>query len=320
MPPPKLIGDDGSVPPRSLLSIVIVNWNGAHLLAPCLEPLRADDFEVVVVDNGSSDESLELLAQRFPNVSVIANPDNCGFARASNQGLHQATADTVLFLNNDTMPSTQVLMDLIDFLAKHPEVGIVGPTLAYPDGRRQPSCGPGPNLLTELLARTLLHRLLPGVRALAPTRDCRVDWVTGAALAIRRNLALELGGFDEEMFMFYEDLDLCARAREAGADVWFVATPPIIHLGGATRSRVEVQSLVHSFQSTDRFFSRHGRPWRRHLLRALTVPEMGLRMGIWTVLSLDPPRKELAAQRLQAYRWILRLALRRESAPRRGQT
>ncbi|MCW3036887.1 MAG: glycosyl transferase family 2 [Actinobacteria bacterium] len=296
--------DTPSIP----LSVVIVNWNRAELLPGCLAPLDGGGIEVIVVDNGSTDASLEVLASSFPAVRVVANPDNRGFAAASNQGLRLATSPYVLFLNNDTLPDPKALEELTAFLAGNPDTGVVGPTLVFPGGQPQPSCGPGPNLWTEILAKTLLHRALPGLREKAPGQTCRVDWVTGAALCIRREQALELGGLDEEMFMFYEDLDLCARVREAGKQVWFVATPPIVHLGGATRRRVEARSLIHSYQSADLFFSRHGPRWRRRLLRALTIPEMGLRMGVWGLLAVSPQRRALARERLAAYRSILSLA------------
>lgn len=290
-------------------TVVIVNWNGAELLAGCLEPLLAWGAEVIVVDNGSTDASGEVLAS-FPKVRVIWNPTNLGFAAASNKGLQAATAPGVLLLNNDTVPNTAALERMATFLAGNPRVGVVGPSLTFANGRPQPSCGPGPNLWTELLAKTLLHRLLPGVREMAPARTRRVDWVTGAALGIRRDLALELGGLDEAMFLFYEDLDLCARVREAGWEVWFVSTDPIVHLGGASRRKVEAESLVHSYSSADRFFARHGPPWRRQLLRALTIPEMAMRMTIWSLAFASASRRDLARQRLLAYRRILGLATR----------
>jgi N-acetylglucosaminyl-diphospho-decaprenol L-rhamnosyltransferase len=293
--------------PPSRLTVVIVNWNGAALLPACLAPLTGSGFEIIVVDNGSTDSSQELLVRSFPAVTVIANPDNRGFAVANNQGLRQASSPWVLFLNNDTIADPFALTQLCEFLEEHPQAGVAGPTLVFPDGRRQASCGPGPNLWTEIMSKTLLHRFVPGVRAKAPARTCRVDWVTGAALCIRRGLALELGGLDEQMFMFYEDLELCARVREAGSQVWFVATAPIVHIGGATRRHVETESLVHSYQSAELFFSKHGPPWRQHLIRAMTVPEMLLRMGIWGALFASRSQRELARQRLRAYRRILRL-------------
>lgn len=291
------------------LSIVIVNWNGAELLPACLDPLADNGFEVILVDNGSTDGSRALLDRSYPWVAVVANDDNVGFAVANNQGIARATGDYVLLLNNDTVPDPAALRDVVTFLDDHPGVGIAGPALADPDGSPQPSCGPGPNLGTELLAKTMLHRLLPGIRARAPRRTQPVDWVTGAVLFVRRDLARQLGGLDEEMFMFYEDLDLCARARERGPEVWFVATSPIVHIGGATRRTVEAETLVHSYRSTDRFFARHGPAWRRRLLRVMTVPEMALRSLLWSVLALVPRRRAVARSRLRAYRTILRLAV-----------
>lgn len=293
------------------LSVVIVNWNGVGLLQGCLDPLEGAGFEVIVVDNASSDGSLTLLAERYPWVSVIANPDNRGFAAANNQGIERAAAPAVLLLNSDTVPDPVALHDMAGFLSAHPEVGVVGPTLVWPDGRRQPSCGPGPTLWTELLSKSMLHRLLPGVRERAPLASCRVDWVTGAALCIRRQLALDLGGLDEEMFMFYEDLELCARVRDARSEVWFVSTAPVVHIGGASRRRVEAQSLVHSYRSSQHFFARHGPPWRRTLVRAMTVPEAALRAAVWAPMLAHPGRRAQARERLRAYGTIMGLALTR---------
>ncbi|GAC1362776.1 MAG: glycosyltransferase family 2 protein [Actinomycetota bacterium] len=293
---------------QTRLAIVIVNWNGADLLTACLQPLVQGDCEVIVVDNGSKDSSLALLEESFPTVTVIANPDNRGFAVANNQGLRLTTAPAVLLLNNDTIPDTAALAQLSEFLEHHPRAGVVGPTLVSTDGSPQPSCGPGPNIWTEVLGKSLLHRLVPGLRSRAPSATCQVDWVTGAALCIRRELALELGGLDEAMFMFYEDLELCARVREAGQEVWFVATTPIVHIGGASRRRAETESLLHSYESTGLFFARHGPRWRHRLIRVLTVPEMMVRIGVWSALFVARSRRGLARERLRAYRKILRMA------------
>lgn len=299
---------DPSGETQSPLTIVVVNWNGVTLLPGCLNPLTGAGVEVIVVDNGSTDDSMRLLEELFPWVKVIANADNRGFAAANNQGLQLATSPSVLLLNNDTVPDRAALAQLVRFLDEHPDVGVVGPSLVFPDQRPQPSCGPGPNTWTEILSKTMLHRLLPGLRTKAPAATCRVDWVTGAALCVRRDLALALGGLDEAMFMFYEDLDLCARVREAGSKVFFVATHPIVHIGGATRRYVEAESLVQSYLSSEHFFSKHGPAWRAQLIRALTTPEMLLRMAVWGMLSMSPSRRELARERLRAYRRILRLA------------
>lgn len=303
----------GEVEPIAGLSVVVPNWNGEELLVDCLGPLPEGGYEVIVVDNASEDGSLRLLRERFPWVRVIENRENRGFSVACNQGIDAASSEHVLLLNNDTVPDPAALDALVVFLEARPRVAVVGPTLLRPDGSRQRSCGPGPNLRTELAGRFLLHRAVPGLRARAPEVACRVDWVTGAALAIRRDVAVALGGFDEGMFMFYEDLDLCARARAAGYEVWFVPTEPIVHLWGASRRKVEARALVDSFRSTDRYFARHGPAGRRRLLRWLTVPEMAVRSALWTVMAALPGRRAQARERLRAYRRILA-----EVAGRRG--
>lgn len=287
------------------LSVVIPNWNGAELLPGCLEPLAGGAYEVIVIDNASTDSSREMIRERFPWVQLVQNSENRGFAVACNQGIDLAAGIVVLLLNNDTVPDPSALDRLAQFLVDHPRVGAAGPTLVNADRSRQRSCGPGPNLWTELAGRFLLHRVVPGVRTWAPRHDRRVDWVTGAALAAPTEVLRELGGLDEGMFMFYEDLDLCARIRESDREVWFVETAPVVHFHGATRRTVEAQSLVHSFRSTDRYFRRHGPAWRRRLLRWLTGPEMILRSMVWTALWMVPARRALARQRLYAYRTIL---------------
>jgi len=291
------------------LSVIVVNWNGEHLLADCLGPLTGGPFDVIVVDNASTDGSVQLLEKSRGSVRMIVNQANRGFAVANNQGIATAKTDYVLLLNNDTVPNTAALEAVVSFLDEHPAVAIVGPTLVNPDASPQPSCGPGPNLWTELLGKTLLHRLLPGLRAKAPSQARAVDWVTGAALFARTSVLRELGGLDEGMFMFYEDLDLCARARERGHEVWFVPTAPIVHIGGASTRNVEAKSLVDSYRSTDRYFRQHGPSWRRWLVRAMTVVEMMVRSVIWTVLWLVPSKRTLARLRLRAYSTIARLAI-----------
>lgn len=287
-------------------TIVVVNWNGRHLLSDCVTPLIEDGLPVVVVDNSSTDESVVLLADEFPTVDVVVNATNVGFAAANNIGIAQASTELVLLLNNDTVPNARAVTELDEFMRANPAVGIAGPTLVYPDGSPQESCGPGPNLWTESLGKTMLHRLLPGRRSWAPTGSRQVDWVTGAALCIRRDLALELGGLDEDFFMFYEDLDLCTRVRKAGWEVWFVATRPIVHIGGASRRRVEAETLVHSYHSTFRYFDRHGPRWRSLVIRVITVPELALRSLLWGAMAALPSRRSLARERLRAYRRVLR--------------
>ncbi|HEU5002984.1 MAG TPA: glycosyltransferase family 2 protein [Actinomycetota bacterium] len=301
--------DDREVPQPSM-GVVIVNWNGTHLLRECLTPLTRAGVPVIVVDNASSDGSVDLIQEMFPEVQVIKNPTNRGFAYANNQGMYALSTPYIMFLNNDTIPDPKALDDIAVFLGEHSLTGVAGPTLVFPDGRPQASCGPGPNLWTEFLSKSLLHRVFPTLRQWAPSASRQVDWVTGAALCIRRDLAIDLGGWDEAMFMFYEDLDLCARVREAGFSVWFLSTHPIVHIGGASRKKLETQSLVHSYESAQRFFDRHGSVWRRKVVAAMTVPEMALRSAVWALLSTSSRRRSLAKERLQAYALILRMAIR----------
>lgn len=211
------------------LSVVILNWNTRDLLEKCLDSLlcaRAHigiEVQVIVVDNASEDDSRTMVSTKFPQVLLITNRRNIGFGAGNNSALPQATGRYVLFLNSDTVVTEGALTRMVQFADANPDIGILGPKLLNGDGSLQYSCRSYPNLGTGFFRNTPLGRLFPKNRFTSnylltdfdhsTPRD--VDWLSGAALMMRRILIDKIGAFDEEYFMFCEDVDLCWRVNHA---------------------------------------------------------------------------------------------------------
>jgi hypothetical protein len=233
------------------LSVVIPSWNTREYLATCLEFLaRAEKpaCEVIVVDNGSSDGSAELVAERFPEVQLVRNQRNEGFARGSNQGLRLARGRYVLLLNTDTEVAPDAIRRLHEFLERNPEYGAVAPRLVHRDGRTQRTVQEFPNLLTPLFFSTPLERWCPRSRELEryfmrdwdqeSSRD--VDQPPAACLLLRRSVLDRIGLFDEELWLFYNDVDLARRLRAAGWKTRYLAEATVVHhVGGSTSKFAE---------------------------------------------------------------------------------
>ncbi|NJK80197.1 MAG: glycosyltransferase family 2 protein [Chloroflexaceae bacterium] len=224
------------------LSIVIVNWNTADLLRDCLRSLAASTVaagtEIIVVDNGSADDSAAMVHREFPTVRLIANRDNVGYTRANNQGLAASEGRYVLLLNSDTLVPPYTLAALLAFMERFPQVGACSPQLLRPDGLPQAfafgSDPTPPYLLRRGLARLIVRRPLHNWDVRHPLR---VDWVSGACLLLRRAALVQSGPLDEAIFMYFEDNDLCRRLRQCGWQVVYYPRVAITHIGGQSLAK-----------------------------------------------------------------------------------
>lgn len=233
------------------LSVVIVNWNAAAYLPAALDSLfRAGQglaMEVILVDNASEDGSAAWVRARYPQVQVIANPENQGFAAGNNQGLARARGRAILLLNPDTELPPTALRDLLAYLAAHPRVGVVGPRLEGERGKIQGgAAGYDPSPVVLFNYATFLYKLFPGhFRGLwlpqalyRRGQPVEVDWVSGACLLARAEAAAAAGPLNEGFFMYSEDVEWCRRIRGAGYAVVCHAGVGIIHhIGGSARQR-----------------------------------------------------------------------------------
>lgn len=226
------------------VSVVVVSYNVRELVCRCLDSIDAATYgltvEQVVVDNASTDGSVELIETRHPDVRLIASDRNLGFGAANNLGFRQVRGRFVLLLNPDAELRPGALETLVAFLDRHPDVGVVGPRLRFPDGSVQPSRRRFPTLATLLIESAAPSRWWDGWPALRrfyvadrpddQTQD--VDWLVGAALLIRREALEGIGGFDERFFMYSEELDLARRIRERGWRLVYHPAAEVVHHEG----------------------------------------------------------------------------------------
>lgn len=246
------------------VTVAVVNWNTKDELRECLASVIAHytgfTYEIVVVDNASEDGSPEMVREAFPQVRLIANRENVGFARANNQVLNDCRGRYVLLLNSDTVTFDNSVKRLVDHLDAHPRVGIAGGRLINRDQTFQASHARFPSIGTELLLVTGLGRRL--YRGFFPSygevdRPCRADWVGGAFLMARREAIEAVGGLDEAFFMYSEETDWCYRMHKAGWEVHHVPDAVVIHLLGVSSAKSSEPLARRLVEGRLRFYAKH---------------------------------------------------------------
>src|SRR5262245_18200918 len=275
-------------PGMSRMAVAIINWNTRDLLRACLSSCLAErPDEIVVVDNGSYDGSIDMLRHEFPGIRLKVLPANPGYGAASNVAFRLCTAPYVLLLNSDTEVRPGALGALARALDERPHTGVIGPKLENPDGSPQRSVFSFPSPYISFLKRQPLSSLvtrLPGLREHYPlnfahNRGRRVPWVLGAAQAIRREAFDAVGGFDESYVMYYEEVDLCYRMRRAGWDTRFLPVATVMHVGGAATRQRRQEMLVRLTLSSLEFHRHHDRGARLAIARQ--VVRMSARARLW---------------------------------------
>jgi GT2 family glycosyltransferase len=228
-----------------MISICMVSLNAWEVLRACLNSLGQGapgmEYDIIVVDNASSDGTPERLRAGFPYVRLIRNDRNVGFTRANNQAIAVSKGDYLLWLNTDTILRPDTVSGLASFLELHPKAGVVGPKVLNPDGTFQSQCRRSlPTPLASLLYMLKLDRFFPENRLagrylmshLPVDQANQVDSVSGCCLMTRREVLNAIGPLDEDFFGFGEDIDWCVRAKNAGWEVWYFPGSEIIHLKG----------------------------------------------------------------------------------------
>jgi len=251
-----------------MLSVIIVNYNQWSLLQACLrsvfEQTRGLDFEVIVIDNASTDETRAVLPKEFPQVCLLANGRNAGFAAANNQGIRRARGESVLLLNPDTVVLDGALQKTLEFMDEHPEAGIAACKLLFPDRSLQRSLYSFPGLWNMICETMFLQKLFPRSRLFGSytltyfdyNSARQVDAACGAFLMIRREVFEGIGLLDEQFYMYSEEIDFCYRAKRAGYQVWFAPEGVVLHFwGGATT--VSRRVTLWSVGAQMLFFQKH---------------------------------------------------------------
>lgn len=265
---------------------MVVNFNSGDYLERCLASLREAAGEVrldlVVVDNASADGSAGRAAARFPEVRLVRNEANRGFAAAANQGVRATDAPFVLLLNPDAEVTGGRLDALLKVARERPRAGVVGLLVRNPDGTIQPSARKVPGLL-EGLGHAFLGRLFPDnpftrsytMAGWDRASEREVEWISGSAMLLRRDAFEEVGGFDEGYFMYVEDVDLCTRLRQAGWSVVFSPEVEVVHEVGVSARHMPRRMAREHSRSIYRYFDRHVARGPVGLLRPL------VRLALW---------------------------------------
>lgn len=297
-----------------VLSVVIVNWNTCALLALCLDSINTKfrqlgagsggldtplPIEILVVDNASSDNSLAMMHEKFPGITLIENSMNLGFACANNQAIARTTGRYVLLLNSDTVVHPGALDTMVGFMDKNSQVGACGPRLLNGDGTLQHSCYPMLSPVREFWRLAFLERFLP----LATYRmerwnldtPRRVEVVKGACLLLRRKALEQVGVLDEGYFMYTEEVDLCYRLGKAGWELWYLPRAFVTHFGAASSKQAAETMYLQLYRSKIQFYRKFGGRGLillakvlyiiAYLPRALIASTMGLFIKTWRLLA-----------------------------------
>ena len=304
------------------LSIVIVNTNTRQLVSQCLESVYANppscDFEVIVVDNASTDGSCETIERRFPQVRLIRNKRNLGFSLGNNRGFEIARGKHIMLLNSDTLVLQGSLDKLLDALEVDPTVGVVAPQLIYPDGSLQMSYGPMPSLFVSFCSffevrrwvpQTFLARLGQSANGhLGKNAGSYVKWfsgqaprtaklekhilVTGACMLIRDKCFRQVGTLDPAFFMYVDDADYCKRVYDSGWAIQYLAEATIVHIKGGTVGQRYRWTSPAAYFSVFHFMKKHRGNAAATVVKALALASLTFRLAAKAVVAPRESREK----------------------------
>jgi len=264
-------------------SIIIVNWNTKDLLSQCIESIKTHtkkiSFEIIVVDNFSSDGSPEMVERNFPEVALFKNKENKGFGQANNQGFTKAGGKYILFLNSDVVINENCLDEMFDFMEKNPKVGASSCKLTFPDGSLQHSCREFPSFKVFFLMLLGLRALLPNMKVFREylmldwdhSDEREVDQIMGSFMFVRKDVLNKIGSFDERYWMYFEEVDLCLRMNKAGWRVVHYPHASAIHfLSKSSEQWSEINKINEYESSLLKYFKKNGTFYEYYILLALS--------------------------------------------------
>lgn len=257
-----------------MVSVIIVQFNGGEITRDAVTTFRASnrgDYEIILIDNGSTQQE-DVSRIRDLGCTIIENTENVGFGRACNQGAAVAKGELLFFLNNDTRTLHDVIHPIESYFAMHAECGALGVRLRNTDGTEQCSTGQFPTILAE-------WRTKDRGAAFDSDKASPVDWVTGAALIIPKRVFMQIGGFDEQFFMYFEDAELCKRVWNFGFEVHFTPVCEIVHLGAIGNADNKPPRIQLEYRKSQlRYYAKHAAVFQQMLLRLYLLLKFGLRL------------------------------------------
>lgn len=294
------------------IAVIIVNWNTRQRLEACLRSIASCSpqnlrFATIVADNASSDGSPAMIRAQFPSVTLIENRQNLGFAAANNQALRASSDDFILLLNPDTIVHPEAIDALLNHLWLYPEVGAVGPKLLNADGSCQVSAHPEPTLWRELWRLIHLDRFIPLSQypeEYFSTPDFKTaDVLMGACILLRREVLDQIGLFDEQFFIYSEEVDLCQRIRQAGWRIHYLPAAQVTHFGAASTCQVAGPMFIELYRNKLKYFRKHDGELAARRYRWILRITALLRVAAGSIAGLIQPGYR---QKTQLYRRLLR--------------
>lgn len=308
-------------PSQPDVSIIIVSWNVAQLLQDCLQSVYDTtpnlSLEVIVVDSASSDDTVQVIQSKFPQVMLMAQTDNVGFTRGNNIGLAVAHGRHVFLLNPDTIILGDTIDQMVAYLDENPTVGIVGPHTLNTDMTHQSTRRRFPTIGTAFFESTWLEGIAPRhildryyVRDMADDVLGAVDWVQGSALMARHEVYDQIGGLDEGYVMFWEELDWCKRAKLAGWGVTYLGTSKMVHHGGKSTDQAGARKHIHFQESKLRYYKKfHGAGFAL-LLRIFLLLNYTWQIMVEGIKALLGSKRTMRRERITVYWQVLRSGLK----------
>jgi N-acetylglucosaminyl-diphospho-decaprenol L-rhamnosyltransferase len=296
------------------LSVVLVCWNNRSFLEPCLCSFYQGGLsrtsEVVVVDNGSTDGSQQMLREQFPQVRIIQNQHNVGLSRATNQGIQNTTGQYVLLLNNDTLVNRTSLEEMVHFMELTPDAGAVGGKLVNPDGSFQGAGARFSSIFQEFLIATRLGEFLWSGYPSHGRDDTKavVDWLSSACLLVRRVVFEQVGFLDEDYFIYGDETDFQFRLKRVGWQVYYLPQVSTVHYGGCSLDRWRRRKMV--YRGKMLFYQKNYGTFATFKLRLLLGGLTVAKTAFWSVAWLLPGRQSAAEHELRSNREVLGLCFR----------
>lgn len=250
-------------------SLIVVSWNTNNILRNTLKSIydhhHKYTFEVIVIDNASTDSSTEMVESDFPEAILLKNTDNVGYSKACNQGIALAKGRYILLMNSDVTIKNDGISKILEFAERNPDASIFGSRVLKPDGTLQQSCFMFPSLLNIMLWGTCLYKLFPNSKFFGredmtwwdANDEREVDVIKGCFLLVRQKHIPKVGLLDEDYFMFAEETDWCYRFKKAGFKIMFTPTAEITHVGGESTKQREFQMKLQLYKSKLLFIKKH---------------------------------------------------------------
>lgn len=309
------------------LSVVIVNWNTRELLLQCLRSITAQTgvyrSQIIVVDNASGDGSVEAVRNEFPEVTLMVNEQNLGFAKANNLGLRECTGRYVFLINSDVVLRDRCFPSLYEYMEQHPEIGVLGPRILNGDLTLQESCKEFPTLWNSMCRALALDTAFPQCRLFSSQLmrywshdDIRpVDILSGCFWMVRRQALEAVGPLDERFFMYAEDKDWCKRFWKARWSVVYYPRAEAIHLAAASSSRDPIRFYLEMNRANLRYWRKHYGWFQRFAIRGIMLLHDSLRiLGAGLICLLRPSCRKSALLKLRRSIALTKLLLFDRSA------